>query len=138
MSNNQPSGGQEVSGWAAGGVGFAACVLTIIGVFQVVAGLTAIFDDEFFVVTANYTFEFDTTVWGWLHLILGVVMVSTGMGLFVGKSWAAVTGIFLATLSAIANFFFIPYYPFWAILVIALDIWVIWSLTRALEIEARN
>ena len=128
MSNNQPSGGQEVSGWAAGGVGFAACVLTIIGVFQVVAGLTAIFDDEFFVVTANYTFEFDTTVWGWLHLILGVVMVSTGMGLFVGKSWAAVTGIFLATLSAIANFFFIPYYPFWSLTLIALYGFVIWGL----------
>ncbi len=122
--------GAEPEGWAAGGIAFAACLLTIIGVFQVIAGLTAIIDDEFFVVTANYTFDLDTSAWGWVHLILGVILVATGLGLFAGRAWAVVTGIFLASLSAIANFFFIPFYPFWAIVVIALDIWVIWSLTR--------
>jgi hypothetical protein len=122
--------GAEPEGWAAGGIAFAACLLTIIGVFQAIAGLTAIIDDEFFVVTANYTFDLDTSAWGWVHLILGVILVATGFGLFAGRAWAVVTGIFLASLSAIANFFFIPFYPFWAIVVIALDVWVIWSLTR--------
>jgi hypothetical protein len=119
-----------VSGWAIAGTTFAACVLTMVGLFQVVAGLTAIFDDEFFVVARNYTFDIDTTVWGWVHLLVGLLLVITGFGLFSRSTWAGVTAIMLAMLSAVLNFFFIPYYPFWSILVIALDVWVIWSLTR--------
>jgi hypothetical protein len=124
-----------VSGWALGGITFAACILTMIGVFQILAGLTAIFDDEFFIVAENYTFDIDTTVWGWLHLILGVLLLVTGFGLFSRSAWAGVTAIMLAMLSAVLNFFFIPYYPFWSILLIALDVWVIWSLTRPGAIE---
>jgi hypothetical protein len=120
----------EVSGWAFGGVTFAACVLTLIGGFQIIIGLVAIIDDEFYVVARNYTFELDTSAWGWIHLLLGLLLVATGFGLFAKQTWAAATAIFLALLSALANFFFIPYYPFWAILVIALNVWVIWSLTR--------
>jgi hypothetical protein len=130
VETQQPGRDQPVSGWAVGGVTFAACVLTLIGLFQAVAGLTAIFDDEFYVVTRNYTFDLDTTAWGWIHLLLGLGLVVTGYGLFDRQTWAGVTGIVLAMLSALANFFFIPYYPFWAIVVIALDVWVIWSLTR--------
>jgi hypothetical protein len=130
MANDRTSGDQRVSGWAVGGITFAAVMLMLIGFFQVVAGLSAIIDDEFFVVTRNYTFDLDTSAWGWVHLLLGLLLVFTAWGLFVGAGWAVVVGIFLAGLSALANFFFIPYYPFWAILVIALDVWVIWSLTR--------
>jgi uncharacterized membrane protein len=125
----------EVSGWATGGITFAACVLTIIGFFQIIAGLVAIIDDEFFVVARNYTFELDTSAWGWIHLLIGILLVITGFGLFARSAWAGVAAIILAMLSAVANFFFIPYYPFWAILVIALDIWVIWALTRPGAIE---
>jgi hypothetical protein len=130
MANDRTSGDQRVSGWAVGGITFAAVMLMLIGFFQVVAGLSAIIDDEFFVVTRNYTFDLDTSAWGWVHLLLGLLLVFTAWGLFIGAGWAVVVGIFLAGLSALANFFFIPYYPFWAILVIALDVWVIWSLTR--------
>jgi hypothetical protein len=130
MATHQPAEEHPVSGWASGGIVFAACVLTLIGIFQVIAGLTAIIDDDFYVVARNYTFEFDTTAWGWIHLLLGVLLVATGFGLFSRATWAGVTAIFLASLSALANFFFIPYYPFWAILLIALNVWVIWSLTR--------
>jgi len=120
----------EVSGWAVGGVVFAATVLMLIGIFQVIAGLVAIFDDDFYVVTRNYTFDLDVTAWGWIHVIIGILLVIVAYGLFTGSAWAGVTAIMLASLSAIVNFFFIPYYPFWSILVIALDVWVIWSLTR--------
>jgi hypothetical protein len=130
VATQQPPREEPVSGWALGGVTFAACVLTLIGAFQIVAGLTAIIDDDFYVVARNYTFDVDTSAWGWIHLLLGLTLVATGFGLFGRQTWAGVTAIFLAMLSALANFFFIPYYPFWAILVIALDIWVIWSLTR--------
>jgi hypothetical protein len=120
----------EVSGWAVGGTVFAATVLMLVGIFQVIAGLVAVFDDDFYVVTRNYTFDFDVTAWGWIHLIVGILLVIVSYGLFARSPWAGVTAIMLAGLSAVVNFFFIPYYPFWSLLVIALDIWVIWSLTR--------
>ena len=126
---------QEVSGGAIAGITFAACMLTLIGSFQVIAGLVAIFDDNFYVVAQNYTFDLDTTGWGWIHLVVGVLILATAFGLFNRAAWAGVTAIVLASLSAIANFFFIPYYPFWSIVVIALDIWVIWALTRPGAIE---
>jgi hypothetical protein len=119
-----------VSGWVAGGITFAAVMLIIIGVFQMIAGLVAIFDDNFYVVAQNYTFEIDTTAWGWIHLLLGILLALTGYFLVAGAAWAVVGAIVLAGLSAIVNFFFIPYYPFWSLLVIGLDVWVIWALTR--------
>ena len=128
-------GGPPISGWAVGGLAFAATVMIMIGVFQAIAGLVAIFDDDFYVVTRNYTFDLDTSAWGWIHLIIGILLVVVGWSLFARRPWAAVTAIMLAALSAVANFFFIPYYPFWAILVIALDVWVIWSLTRPGVVE---
>ena len=126
---------QPVSGWALGAVAFAATIMTLVGVFQSLAGLVAIFNDEFYVVTQNYTFDLDVSAWGWIHLIVGLAVLATGMGLFARKTWAGVTGIMLAMLSALTNFFFIPYYPIWSLLVIGLAIWVIWALTRPGVIE---
>src|SRR5215207_6456152 len=105
---------RPLSGWATGGVVFAATMLLIIGTFQVIAGLVAIIDDEFYVVGREYTFELDTTAWGWIHLLLGILLAVCGWALFARRAWAGVTAIVLAGLSAIANFFFIPYYPFWS------------------------
>ena len=131
----QTSAEQPISGWAAGGITFAACVLVLIGAFQIIAGLAAVFDDEFYVVTNNYTFNLDVSAWGWIHLLLGVLLVATGFGLFARSTWAGVTALVLVMVSAVVNFFFIPYYPFWSIVVIALDMWVIWALTRPGAIE---
>jgi hypothetical protein len=122
------TGSERVSGWATGFVVFAAMMMMLIGSFHAIQGLVAIVDDDFFVVGANYTFEFDTTAWGWLHLIFGVIVFAAGAGVLAGQPWARVVGITLATISAIANFFFIPYYPIWALVIIALDILVIWAL----------
>lgn len=119
-----------VSSWAIGGIAFAGTMLMLIGFFQAISGLAAIVDDEFFIVTQNYTFDLDVTAWGWIHLLLGVLLVFTGFSLLARQAWAGVVAIVLAMLSAVANFFFIPYYPFWSLLVIALDVWVIWALTR--------
>ena len=133
MSTTQRDPGRvdpDLSGWAVGGIAFAGTVMVMIGVFQALEGLVAIFNDEFFVVARNYTFDLDVTAWGWIHLIVGLAVLATGMGLFARKTWAGVAGIMLAMLSALTNFFFIPYYPIWALLVIGLNIWVIWALTR--------
>jgi hypothetical protein len=125
----------RVSGWAIGGIAFAATMMVLIGVFQALAGLVAIIDDEFYVVTANYTFDLDVSAWGWIHLLVGLAVLATGLGLFGRKAWAGVTAIMLCMLSALTNFFFIPYYPIWSLLVIGLAIWVIWALTRPGAIE---
>jgi len=117
-----------VSGWAVGFSWFAGSVMVMIGVFQFFAGLGAIINDDFFVIRANYAYDLDVTGWGWIHLIIGVIVVLAGLAIFSGAAWARAVGITLALLSAIANFFFIPYYPVWAVLIIALDVAVIWAL----------
>ncbi len=81
----------------------------------------------------NYTFNVDTTAFGWIHLLAGLLVLAAGFALFSAATWARVVGVLFAAASAVANFFFVPYYPFWAILIIALDIWVIWALTRHVE-----
>ncbi|HEY7707368.1 MAG TPA: hypothetical protein VH968_09400 [Gaiellaceae bacterium] len=125
-----------VSGWAVGGITFAGVMMILIGSFQTIAGLVAIIDDDFYVVTQNYTFDIDTTAWGWIHLLLGILILLSGIYLFAGRAWAAVTAVVLAVISAVANFFFIPYYPFWSLLMIGLAVWVIWSLTRPGAVRA--
>jgi hypothetical protein len=120
--------GEEASGWAVGFVLFAAIMMIMAGIWQALAGLVAIFENEFYVATRNYLFQFDATTWGWIHLLLGVLVGLAGLGLLAGQTWARVVGITLAVLSAIANFLFIPYYPFWSMLIIALDVFVIWAL----------
>jgi hypothetical protein len=130
MSEPASPQGREPSGWVIGGISFAAVMLITIGVFQIISGIAAIVEDDIFVVGAEYAFNLDVSGWGWIHLILGLVLVFVGWSLFSGKEWARVMAIILAVLSAIANFFYIPYYPFWSILIIALNVWVIWSLTR--------
>jgi hypothetical protein len=120
---------RKPSGWAVGFTVFAAIMMLMVGVFQALQGLVAIFENEFYVATRNYLFQFDATTWGWIHLVIGVLVAFAGWGLLSGQTWARVVGITLAALSAIANFLFIPYYPFWSLLIITLDVFVIWALT---------
>jgi hypothetical protein len=120
--------GQETSGWAVGFILFAAIMMIMSGVFEAIQGLIAIFENEFYVATREYVFQFDATTWGWIHLLIGVIVALAGFGIMAGQTWARVVGITLALLSAVANFLFIPYYPFWSLLIIAVDIFIIWAL----------
>ena len=119
---------RETSGWAVGFILFAAIMMIMVGVFQAIQGLIAIFENEFYVATRNYLFQFDATTWGWIHLIVGVLVAFAGWGLLSGRTWARVVALTLAVLSALANFLFIPYSPFWSLLLITLDIFVIWAV----------
>jgi len=114
--------------WAASGSIFAAVVLLMMGLWQLVMGIVAVVRGSFFVVTQNYLYSFSTTGWGILHIVLGALAALAGLALFTGATWARALGIFFAVLSATANFFFIPYYPFWSLLEIAMAVFVIWSL----------
>ncbi|GAA1681059.1 hypothetical protein GCM10009830_30230 [Glycomyces endophyticus] len=121
----------ESRAWAAGGMVFAACAAIVMGVWQVSMGIAAILNDGFLAVSEHYTFDLDTTAWGWIHLILGVVVVLVGFLLFSGSGFARVMGMVFACLVAIENFFFLPYYPLWSVVVIALAIFLTWSLATA-------
>ena len=119
---------RETSGTAVGFILFAAIILIMAGVFQAIQGLVGIFENEFYVATRNYLFQFDATTWGWIHLIGGLIVAFAGWGLLSGRTWARTVAIIVAVLSAIANFLWIPYYPFWSLLIITLDIFVIWAV----------
>ncbi len=107
---------------------FGAIMMVVIGAYQVIMGLAAVIKHEFFVVTTNYVYRVNVTAWGWIHLAVGALVLIAGLFLFTGTTWARWVGILAAGLSAIDNFFFLPYYPVWSLLIIALDVFVIWSL----------
>jgi hypothetical protein len=120
---------REPSGAAVGWTVFAAFILILIGSFDIIAGLAGIIEDEFYVATPNYIFEFDATTWGWIKLLWGIVVLLAGLALFSGAVWARTVGVIVALISAILNFAWLPVYPVWAITIIAIDIAVIWALT---------
>jgi hypothetical protein len=120
---------ERPSAWAAGYATFAGVVLVMVGFFQAIAGLVAIVDDQFYVVTQEWVFQFDTTTWGWIHLIVGVIVLLSGIGIFSGNVLARAVGVFAAAVSAVVAFMWLPYYPVWAVVIIALDVAIVWALT---------
>src|SRR5262245_60089054 len=120
------TGRSEVSGWAVGLASFAAFMLMLVGMFQFFEGLAAIVKDQYYVIGPNYIYDLDVTAYGWIHLIWGLIVAAAGFGVLSGRVWARTIGIIAALLSAFAQFLYIPYYPIWACLIIALDIACIW------------
>jgi hypothetical protein len=119
----------EMGSAAAHGIEvFAGIMLIIGGGFQVIQSIAAIAKDEYIVVLPNYVFSIDVSGWGWIHLLVGLILAAIGVFLLLGKGWARIAGIVVAGLSAIVNFSWLPYSPLWALLSIAVDILVIWAL----------
>lgn len=127
------SGGPWASSWTA----FAAVMMIFGGVMAIFEGISAIAEDDVFVLTRNYAYNFNLTSWGWIHLSLGVLVVLAGAALFTGRC-GRVVGITLAGLSMIANFMWLPYYPVWAIVLIAVDAFVIWALCVGISRQPRT
>lgn len=125
------SGSGVARAWAIGGLAFAATLMIMLGLWQIFVGIAAIAEDDVFAVTPGYTYEIDTTAWGWIHLILGVLVLAAGFSLLGAFTWARVVGIVLAVLVAVNNFLFLPYHPLWSIVVIALAVFVVWALATA-------
>jgi hypothetical protein len=114
--------------WVVGLSLFAGVMMIVAGVFNAVEGLVALFRNEVYVVGPRYVFAFDLTTWGWIHLIVGIVVAAAGFALVSGRLWGRVVGIAIALLGMLVNFLFIPYYPVWSLLIIALYVFVIWAL----------
>ena len=118
----------EPAPWMAGMTTFAGVMLIIAGAFNVIEGVVALFQNEVYVAGRQYVFAFDLTAWGWTHLIIGAVVAAAGFAVLSGQVWGRSVGVGVAVLSMLANFVFIPYYPVWSLLIIALDFFVIWAL----------
>ncbi|MEU8676151.1 hypothetical protein [Streptomyces sp. NPDC048560] len=127
-TSRRTGAGSGGSGWAAGGTMFAGVLLLVDGILSVLKGISGIATDDVYARVNNYVFEFDVTAWGWIHLILGVILLVVGWGILKGFDWARGAGVGLASLSVIANFIWLPYQPVWAIVSIAIDVFVIWAL----------
>ncbi|MFM2077445.1 MAG: hypothetical protein RJA49_1335 [Actinomycetota bacterium] len=120
---------RERSEWAIGYASFAAAMLMIGGLMGFLTGISALTKDEFFVVTNKWVFTFDTTAWGWIHLLVGIVLFCSGLLILSGNLLGRIIGIIVAGISMVANFMWMPYYPGWSIVLIALNVAVIWALS---------
>jgi hypothetical protein len=121
---------QSVSPWAHGIAVFAGVIMIVGGAFQAVEGLAGIVNDEYIVVLPNYIYALDISVWGWLHLLVGLALLVIGIFLIRGQTWARVAGMIIAGISALLNFIWLPHSPWWSLLVIGVDILVIWALAN--------
>lgn len=123
------AGSRQPSGAAVGWIFFASTMMVLIGIFHIFAGIGGIAKDDIYVKTPNYLLEFDVTTWGWIHLLGGLIVLFAAFGLYSGAVWARTVGVIMAIVSAFIGFAWIPYYPIWGIIFVAIAMTVIWALT---------
>ena len=130
VDTTRPAYGRDPDPTAwTGWVVFASFMMIMVGSFQAIEGLVALFDDGWYHVTRNgLLVEADYTVWGWTHLLLGALLIIAGVGVLAGNTVARAVAVVLAGLSALVNLAFIEAYPIWAVLIITIDVLVIYAL----------
>lgn len=130
MSSNGSEGSPGSPVWGTW-VAFAAVMLMLIGVFTVIAGLAAAFEDDYFVRAPfeGSIFVLSTQVLGIVWIVLGIVKVMTGWALIQGRSWARVVGIIFVFLNAVSAMAGLGQQPFLSLLLIALDVTILYALT---------
>ncbi|WP_086826079.1 hypothetical protein [Streptomyces sp. NRRL B-24572] len=114
--------------WASGGTLFAGVLMLVTGFMDVFQGIAGIAEDDVYTRIGDYVFKFNLTTWGWIHLILGVIVAIAGIGILRGAEWGRIAGISLASLNVLFQFLFLPYQPWWALFSMAISIFVIWAL----------
>ena len=127
MSHTSPT----ENAWARRLTVFAAVIMIVVGIFQAIEGFIALANSEFYVVGRKYTFQFDVTAWGWIHLLLGAAVAAVGVFLYLGTTWARWIAILLVGLSMVTNFMWLPYYPVYAVIILALDVAVMWAIVSS-------
>jgi hypothetical protein len=116
---------QHTTGWLT----FAGTLAMMIGAFNIIDGLVALFNDQYYLVGENRIMVFDFTAWGWFWLVLGAVQIAVGAGIIAGQMWARVVGVLFAVLAALGHVAFLQAFPIWSVLTIALCILLIYALT---------
>ncbi|MEV6859964.1 hypothetical protein AB0M44_03000 [Streptosporangium subroseum] len=121
------TGAPRITGWV-GWVWFAALMMILTGAFNIIYGLVAILRSTFFLETPNNTLLFNLSAWGWIHLILGILLVVAGFAVIAGQTWARAVAVILAMVNAITQMLLFSAYPWWSLLAIAIDVLVIYAL----------
>jgi hypothetical protein len=115
------------TGWL-GWIWFAGIMMIVMGAFNAIEGLVALFRGEYYVVTEEQVLVFDITAWGWITLLIGVLVALAGAALLSGAAWARVVAVVLAVVNAVAQLAFVSVHPLWSTIVIALCVTVIWAV----------
>ncbi len=118
----------KVTGWV-GWVYFAAFMVVLAGLFQLITGFAALLSPDFYKVVNGSLLVLDLTTWGWVHMLLGIALLCVGTALFSGKTWARVAAVVLVMFNLIAQFAFLSEYPLWSFIIIAVDVLIIYALT---------
>ncbi|MEU9345531.1 hypothetical protein AB0D74_30440 [Streptomyces sp. NPDC048278] len=124
--HGEPGGGARVDGASM----FAGSMMMLSGPLSILMGASGIAHDTLFA-ASRYSYRFDLTAWGWIHLVVGVALVVAGLGVLTDQGWGRGAGIAVAAISLISQFMFVPYYPLWAIPVMTLDLLILFALTRS-------
>ena len=114
----------RTSGWVV----FASIMLVMAGWFGIIQGLVALINDEVYLVTNDGIVAFDFTTWGWIHLILGIIVLIAGFAVMSGQLWARIVGVFVAMLGAVSQIAFITAFPLWSVVIIGIDVLIIYGL----------
>jgi hypothetical protein len=127
-SEASPGLAPDPSAWA-GWVVFGGVMLVMLGAFQMIEGLVALFDDGFYLVRpGGLVVDINYNTWGWIHLLIGVVAILSGLGLLAGNMVARIVGVVVAAFSALVNWAFVSAYPVWSIIMITIDVIVIYAI----------
>ncbi|MGY0496921.1 DUF7144 family membrane protein [Nocardia sp. FBN12] len=116
-------------GLAAGITMLAATMLLVAGALSILRGIAGVTKDEIFLIPSEYSYQFDVSTWGWIHIALGILLVAVGVGMIATATWARIFAYCLASLSIVANFLSLPYYPWWSVILIVIDLIVIWAIS---------
>jgi hypothetical protein len=111
-----------------GWIQFAGLMMLMVGTFNVIEGLVALFRGAVLVQTAIGPVIFNVAAWGWIHLLVGLVLLVVGAGVLRGMGMALTAAVVVAMLNAILQLVSLTIYPLWSILVITLDVVVIWAI----------
>jgi hypothetical protein len=130
MTSTQPAwstGGREAEGRGYGLILFAAVLLLVLGFFNMIYGIAAIANSHVFTANAHYVIG-DLRAWGWITLILSVLQLVAAVGILAGNQLARWFAVAVVGLNAIDMMFFLPSYPFWALVIIAVDVVALYGL----------
>ncbi|MEU4649501.1 DUF7144 family membrane protein [Nocardia fluminea] len=116
-------------GLAAGITMLAVIMLLVAGTSSILRGISGVTKDEIFLIPSEYSYQLDVTGWGWIHLAIGVLLVAVAIGMMLTATWARIFAYGLAAVSIVANFASLPYYPWWSVIIIAIDLTVIWAVS---------
>lgn len=119
---------RKSTGWV-GWIFFASALMMLAGGLNILAGLTGIFNGNFYASVGGELVIFNYVTWGWIHLLLGIVVLAAGVALLAGKTWARLVAVLLAIVSLLAHVAFLPVYPWWSTIIIVIDALILYAVT---------